>query len=59
MCDLLPLQSRPPRHENTRAEDDQEAAGDDYAAVGKCGHRYSAYSLGRRVGRLLGLGDDR
>ena len=35
MTRSLQIQCRPPRHEDVRAEDDHEAAGDDHAAVSK------------------------
>jgi hypothetical protein len=31
-----------PRNQQIRAEDDHEAAGDDHAAIGKCGHKSQA-----------------
>jgi len=31
-----------PRNQAVRAEDDHEAAGDDHAAIGKCGHKSQA-----------------
>jgi hypothetical protein len=42
MTRSLPIQRQQPRHQYIRAEDDHEAAGDDHAAIGQCGHKGQA-----------------
>ena len=38
----FPILRQQPRQQAVRAEDDHEAAGDDHAAIGKCGHKSQA-----------------